>query len=58
MMAIVIIIQTPRCPPKETLDQVQKSAILQYDVNHPMDIDGNGQENGDGKSVLKALGSP
>lgn len=45
VLAIIIIVQTPRCPPKETLHWVQESAILQYDVNHPVDIDGNGQEN-------------
>ncbi|KAG0710949.1 4F2 cell-surface antigen heavy chain [Chionoecetes opilio] len=44
VMAIVIIIQTPRCAPKESLDWVQETAILQYDVRHAVDIDENGEE--------------
>ncbi|XP_045116781.1 4F2 cell-surface antigen heavy chain-like isoform X2 [Portunus trituberculatus] len=44
VMAIVIIIQTPRCTPKENLEWVQESAILRYDINHPMDIDGKDGE--------------
>lgn len=35
VMAIVIIIQAPRCAPKETLEWVQESAMVQYD-NDPM----------------------
>uniref|UniRef100_A0A0P4WLM9 Solute carrier family 3 member 2 N-terminal domain-containing protein n=1 Tax=Scylla olivacea TaxID=85551 RepID=A0A0P4WLM9_SCYOL len=44
VMAIVIIIQAPRCAPKENLEWVQESAMLQYDINHPLDIDGNAEE--------------
>ncbi|KAK8748545.1 hypothetical protein OTU49_015848 [Cherax quadricarinatus] len=39
VLAIVIIIQAPRCAPKETLDWIQESAMIQYDVNNPIDAD-------------------
>jgi len=40
--AIVIIIQTPRCAAKETLDWVQESAMVQYDIDNPVDTNNNG----------------
>lgn len=44
VMAIVIIIQTPRCAPKENLEWVQESAMLKYDINHPINVDDNPEE--------------
>lgn len=42
VVAIVIIVQAPRCAPKETLDWVQESAMVDYDVNNPVDADISG----------------
>ncbi|XP_045596201.2 amino acid transporter heavy chain SLC3A2 [Procambarus clarkii] len=39
VVAIVIIIQAPRCAPKETLEWVQESAMIEYDVENPIDVD-------------------
>ncbi|XP_042232738.1 4F2 cell-surface antigen heavy chain-like isoform X2 [Homarus americanus] len=39
VVAIVIIIQAPRCAPKETLDWVQESAMIKYDLNAPIEAD-------------------
>lgn len=39
VVAIVIIIQAPRCAPKETLEWVQESAMMEYDVENPIDVD-------------------
>ncbi|XP_064112317.1 amino acid transporter heavy chain SLC3A2-like [Macrobrachium nipponense] len=41
--AIVIIVQAPRCAPKETLLWVQESAMVNYDPSEAADIDGNGE---------------
>jgi len=44
ILAIVIIIQAPRCAAKETLEWVQESAMVQYDINAPVDVNNNGEE--------------
>ncbi|KAK4312604.1 hypothetical protein Pmani_015992 [Petrolisthes manimaculis] len=44
VLAIVIIIHAPRCAPKETLEWVQESAMIQYDLKHPVDTDNSGDE--------------
>lgn len=44
VMAIVIIVQAPRCTPKETLHWVQESGMIQYDLNNPVDGNGDGVE--------------
>ena len=49
VLAIVIIIQAPRCAPKETLEWVQESAMLQFDINHPVEITEDGAEVADGE---------
>ncbi|XP_071518627.1 amino acid transporter heavy chain SLC3A2 [Panulirus ornatus] len=41
VLAIVIIVQAPRCVP-ETLDWVQESPMIQYDLNSPVDVDSSG----------------
>lgn len=48
MVAIVIIIQAPRCAPQEKLEWVQESAILQYDVVNGVDADSSGDVNPNG----------
>lgn len=48
VMAIVIIVQTPRCAPKETLEWVQESAMIQYDPHNYVDADNSGDESPDG----------
>lgn len=42
VMAIVIIIQAPRCAPKETLEWVQESAMVQLYMKVPVDPNGDG----------------
>jgi len=42
VVAIVIIVQAPRCAPQEKLEWVQESAMLQYDVNNGVDVDNSG----------------
>ena len=44
VMAIVIIVQAPRCAPKETLLWVQESAMVKYDPIEALDIDNDGKE--------------
>lgn len=48
VLAIVIIIRAPRCVP-ETLEWVQESAMIKYDLNNPVDVDASGTETPDGK---------
>lgn len=42
VMAIVIIIQAPRCDPKETLQWVQESAMVQLYIQDPVDSNDDG----------------
>lgn len=42
VVAIVIIVQAPRCAPKETLEWVQESAMIDYDLFKQEDIDNSG----------------
>lgn len=51
VMAIIIIIQAPRCAPKETLEWVQESAMIQYDLSNPVDANGDGTETPEGEWV-------
>ncbi|KAK7075869.1 hypothetical protein SK128_028010, partial [Halocaridina rubra] len=42
VVAIVIIVQAPACKAKETLEWVQESAMMDYDLNNVEDIDNSG----------------
>lgn len=48
VVAIVIIVQAPRCAPQEKLEWVQESAMLQYDVLNGVDADNSGDVNPNG----------
>lgn len=52
VMAIVIIVQTPRCAPKETLLWVQESAMVNYDPAEALDLDNNGKTTPEDMSKL------
>ncbi|XP_068227363.1 amino acid transporter heavy chain SLC3A2 [Palaemon carinicauda] len=55
--AIVIIVQTPRCAPKETLLWVQESAMVNYDPNEAVDFNNDAQVTGaDVKELADGLG--
>lgn len=57
VVAIVIIIQAPRCAPQEKLEWVQESAILQYDAVNGVDADSSGDVNpNDVVEMAKVLG--
>lgn len=42
VMAIVIIVQAPRCAPKDTLHWVQESAMVEFYVKNPVEANGDG----------------
>lgn len=56
VMAIVIIVQAPRCTPKETLEWVQESAMIQYDMRNPVDANTDGTETPEGELGNSLLG--
>lgn len=41
VMAIVIIVQVPRCKPPPTMDWIKESAVVEHDINAGVDVDQN-----------------